>query len=166
MALSNRELGVFWETKFYNSIFRKIRLKSRHKHGLTLMRKPRRFFKILSKEFFIHIFADMNKFASYIWKLRIYLLQVTKSVLSLLKYYNWQKFAIIYEEARESVAKSLETEAKKRNMTINDIKCAGDKHKCCERNLPCCQGVYWYQIIKETMNRTRSKLIITHIQLA
>ncbi|KAK9751499.1 Receptor family ligand binding region [Popillia japonica] len=115
--------------------------------------------------------------------------QVTKSVLSLLRYYNWKKFAIIYEEGRESVAKSLEAEAKNRSMIINDIqfagdkhKCceleaeaknrsmiindiqfAGDKHKCCEKELNCCQSVYWYQIIQETKNKTRIYVFLGNV---
>lgn len=85
---------------------------------------------------------------------------MTKSVISLLKYYSWKKFSIIYEEVLQTVAKSLEKQAKKRNMTVNDIRSAVDRHKCCEQKLPCCESGYWYQFIQETKNRTRSKYVI------
>lgn len=42
-------------------------------------------------------------------------------------------------------------------MTVNDIKEVLDRHKCCEKKLPCCQSGYWYQIIQSTKDRTRSK---------
>lgn len=84
--------------------------------------------------------------------------QVTKSVISLLKYYRWQKFSIIYEEALETVAQSLKEQAYSRNMTVNDFKKAMDRHKCCVEKFPCCESGYWYQFIQETKNRTRSKL--------
>ncbi|XP_017772272.1 PREDICTED: receptor-type guanylate cyclase Gyc76C-like isoform X2 [Nicrophorus vespilloides] len=81
--------------------------------------------------------------------------QVTKYVISLMKYYDWKKFTIIYEEAWKTVALSLVDQAKLRNMTINDFKNAEDRHKCCEETLPCCLSGYWYQFIQETKNRTR-----------
>lgn len=30
-----------------------------------------------------------------------------------------------------------------------------DMAKCCEQNLPCCRTGFWYQIVQNTMNRTR-----------
>lgn len=83
--------------------------------------------------------------------------QVTKSVVSLLDYYKWYKFSIIYEEAWYTVAQSLVQEAKKKNMTINDEKKAKDSYKCCAEQLTCCGSGYWYQFIQNTKNRTRSK---------
>ncbi|EFA10586.2 receptor-type guanylate cyclase Gyc76C isoform X1 [Tribolium castaneum] len=81
--------------------------------------------------------------------------QVTKSVVSLLDYYKWYKFSIIYEEAWYTVAQSLVQEAKKKNMTINDEKKAKDSYKCCAEQLTCCGSGYWYQFIQNTKNRTR-----------
>ncbi|XP_065155987.1 receptor-type guanylate cyclase Gyc76C-like isoform X3 [Atheta coriaria] len=81
--------------------------------------------------------------------------QVTKSVISLLKYYDWKKFSIIYEEEWQTVASSLVKEAKARNMTINDVRSPMDKYKCCELNLPCCLSGYWFQFIQDTKNKTR-----------
>ncbi|CAG9865362.1 unnamed protein product [Phyllotreta striolata] len=81
--------------------------------------------------------------------------QVTKSVISLLTYYKWKKFSIIYDYHYATVANSLKKEALERNMTINFVKEAMDSHACCQKNLPCCQDVNWYNIIRDTKNRTR-----------
>ncbi|XP_063921313.1 receptor-type guanylate cyclase Gyc76C-like isoform X1 [Zophobas morio] len=81
--------------------------------------------------------------------------QVTKSVVSLLEYYKWKKFSIIYEEAWQTVAQSLVDEAENKNMTINDQEKAKDGYKCCSETLPCCGSGYWYQFIQNTKNRTR-----------
>ncbi|CAH1099339.1 unnamed protein product [Psylliodes chrysocephalus] len=81
--------------------------------------------------------------------------QVTKSVISLLTYYKWKKFSIIYDYHYSTVANSLKKEALQRNMTINFVKEAMDTHSCCQNNLPCCQDVNWYNIIKDTKNKTR-----------
>jgi hypothetical protein len=78
-------------------------------------------------------------------------------VVSLLDYYKWHKFSIIYEEAWYTVAQSLVQEAKKKNMTINDEKKAKDSYKCCSESLSCCGSWYWYKFIQNTKNRTRSK---------
>lgn len=81
--------------------------------------------------------------------------QVTKSVIALLDYYKWNKFSIIYEEAWQTVAQSLQVEAKLKNMTINDVKVVKDPHKCCMESLNCCNTAYGYQFINETKNQTR-----------
>lgn len=81
--------------------------------------------------------------------------QVTKSIISLLKYYSWKKFSVIFEEKWETVAKSLHSHAKFNNMTVNHMKKVVDGHKCCEEKLACCHSGYWYQVIQETKNRTR-----------
>jgi guanylate cyclase, other len=72
--------------------------------------------------------------------------QVTKSVMSLLNYYGWNKFSIIYEEAWEEVAESLGEQAKSWNKTINHKKPVVDRHKCCENNMDCCRPGYWYNV--------------------
>lgn len=82
-------------------------------------------------------------------------------MISLLSYYGWKKFSIIYEEAWHTVAHSLMDQAKQRNMTVNDKKSAKDKHTCCEGHLPCCSSGYWYQFIQDTKNRTRSKFTLS-----
>ncbi|XP_076266824.1 receptor-type guanylate cyclase Gyc76C-like isoform X1 [Rhynchophorus ferrugineus] len=81
--------------------------------------------------------------------------QVTKSIISLLNYYNWNKFSIIYEEGWDTVAHSLEDETKGKNMSVQHKKNAQDRHKCCENNLKCCQTGFWYEFIQDTKNKTR-----------
>lgn len=81
--------------------------------------------------------------------------QVTKSVIALLKYYDWKKFTIITEETCQTVAKSLDLEAKDANLTVQDFKTIQDGHKCCVEQLNCCNSAYWYQIIQDTKNKTR-----------
>lgn len=100
--------------------------------------------------------------------------QVAKSVISLLRYYSWKKFSIIYEESQYTVADALHKQAVKMNLTINHMEKYIDNHKCCEDSLPCCRSGYWYQVgrlyesfvtffiffsqsqfIQNTMNRTR-----------
>jgi guanylate cyclase, other len=71
---------------------------------------------------------------------------VTKSVLSLLNYYGWHKFSIIYEEAWLNVAKHLESQAIKANKTINHIKSVVDRHKCCELSMDCCRPGHWFNV--------------------
>lgn len=56
------------------------------------------------------------------------------------------------------MAKSLHSQAKTNNMTVNHMRKVVDRHKCCEEKLACCHSGYWYQVIQETKNRTRSKL--------
>lgn len=67
-------------------------------------------------------------------------------MISLLHYYGWKKFSIIYEEAFTTVAKSLTEQAKSKNMTINHFQQVIDNHKCCEKNLACCRSSYWHQV--------------------
>ncbi|XP_022917682.1 receptor-type guanylate cyclase Gyc76C-like [Onthophagus taurus] len=79
--------------------------------------------------------------------------QVTKSVLSLLFYYNWKKFTIIYQKSWETVAKSLKKEALANNMTINDYEVIDDH--CCEKMLKCCETSFFNELITKTRHRTR-----------
>ncbi|XP_076473176.1 receptor-type guanylate cyclase Gyc76C-like isoform X1 [Bombus vancouverensis nearcticus] len=81
--------------------------------------------------------------------------QVTKSVIALLLHYGWNKFTIITESAWSTVAKSLEEQATKNNLTVNHYKTVEDRHTCCEERLPCCQVSVWFQLIQETKNMTR-----------
>ncbi|PSN49479.1 Receptor-type guanylate cyclase Gyc76C [Blattella germanica] len=81
--------------------------------------------------------------------------QVTKSVISLLRYYNWRKFAILYEVYWEPVATSLKDQATQNNMTVQHLRLVSNSHDCCSQSLPCCQNGYWYQTIQETRNSTR-----------
>lgn len=66
--------------------------------------------------------------------------------MSLLNYYGWNKFSIIYEEAWGKVAESLSMQAKTWNKTINHKKQVVDRHKCCEKNMECCRPGYWYNV--------------------
>ncbi|XP_015598426.1 receptor-type guanylate cyclase Gyc76C isoform X2 [Cephus cinctus] len=81
--------------------------------------------------------------------------QVTKSVIALLLHYGWNKFTIITESAWSTIARSLEDQAGKHNLTVNHYKTVEDRHTCCEERLPCCQGSVWFQLIQETKNMTR-----------
>ncbi|XP_069365373.1 receptor-type guanylate cyclase Gyc76C-like isoform X1 [Maniola hyperantus] len=81
--------------------------------------------------------------------------QATKSVISLLRYYRWTKFSILYEEPWVTVALTLENHAKKNNMTVNHQRPVIDGFKCCEEKMTCCAPGFWYQFIQETKNRTR-----------
>ncbi|XP_041976899.1 receptor-type guanylate cyclase Gyc76C-like [Aricia agestis] len=81
--------------------------------------------------------------------------QATKSVISLLKYYRWNKFSIVYEESWVTVALTLENHAKKNNMTVNHQRVVIDGFKCCEEKMSCCAPGFWYQFIQDTQNRTR-----------
>lgn len=83
--------------------------------------------------------------------------QVTKSVIALLLHYGWNKFTIITESAWSTVARSLEEQATKNNLTVNHYKTVEDRHTCCEERLPCCQVSVWFQLIQETKNMTRSQ---------
>ncbi|XP_013182173.1 PREDICTED: guanylate cyclase 32E-like [Papilio xuthus] len=81
--------------------------------------------------------------------------QATKSVLSLLRYYRWNKFSILYEESWVTVALTLENHAKQNNMTVNHQRPVIDAFKCCEEKMTCCAPGFWYQFIQETKNKTR-----------
>ncbi|KAM8707767.1 hypothetical protein ACLKA7_014840 [Drosophila subpalustris] len=82
--------------------------------------------------------------------------QVVKSLIALLRYYAWNKFSILYEEVWGTVADLLKDQAIKKNMTINHKHPFIDDYgKCCEHGLPCCRSGYWYQVVQNTMNRTR-----------
>ncbi|CAL7947734.1 unnamed protein product [Xylocopa violacea] len=80
--------------------------------------------------------------------------QVTKSVIALLLHYGWNKFTIVAENAWSTVARSLEEQATKNNLTVNHHITLEDRHTCCVDRLPCCQGV-WFQLIQDTKNMTR-----------
>ncbi|CAH2086570.1 unnamed protein product [Euphydryas editha] len=81
--------------------------------------------------------------------------QATKSVISLLRYYRWNKFSILYEESWVTVALTLENHAKKINMTVNHQRPVIDGFKCCEEKMTCCAPGFWYQFIQDTKNKTR-----------
>ncbi|XP_063972285.1 receptor-type guanylate cyclase Gyc76C-like isoform X1 [Diachasmimorpha longicaudata] len=81
--------------------------------------------------------------------------QVTKSLIALLLHYGWNKFTIITESAWTTVAKSLENQATKNNLTVNHYKTVEDRHTCCEDRLPCCHAGVWFQLIQDTKNMTR-----------
>ncbi|XP_060656208.1 receptor-type guanylate cyclase Gyc76C-like isoform X1 [Drosophila nasuta] len=82
--------------------------------------------------------------------------QVVKSLIALLRYYAWNKFSILYEEVWGTVADLLKEQAIKKNMTINHKQSFMDDYgKCCEMMMSCCRSGYWYQVVQNTMNRTR-----------
>lgn len=57
------------------------------------------------------------------------------------------------------MATSLEKQAEDKNMSVQHKKNAGDRHKCCLQNYKCCQSGFWYEIIQNSKNKTRSKWI-------
>lgn len=67
-------------------------------------------------------------------------------MISLINYYDWKKFSIVYEEVWATVANSLKHQAEKKNMTVNHIEKVVDVRKCCENNWDCCVGGYWYTV--------------------
>jgi guanylate cyclase, other len=76
--------------------------------------------------------------------------QVIKSVISLLNYYGWNKFSIIYEDAWKVVAKALKDEATKNwNKTVTLERQFKDREFCCYNNeKSCCNsnGDSWYDV--------------------
>jgi hypothetical protein len=84
--------------------------------------------------------------------------QITKSIISLLRYYSWKKFSIITEDSMKSVAESLKIQALNANMTINHFETIFEYHKCCEQNQKCCNEAPWYSLAQETMVNTRSTI--------
>ena len=97
------------------------------------------------------------------FKLAMIIFQATKSVISLLRYYRWNKFSILYEESWVTVALTLENHAKMNNMTVNHQRPVIDSFKCCEEKMTCCAPGFWYQFIQDTKNRTRSNKIFIFI---
>jgi hypothetical protein len=83
--------------------------------------------------------------------------QVIKSLLALLHYYNWRKFSVINEEQWQGVARTLVAKANQNNMQVNHHRTLKDRHECCEHKMQCCHSGFWYQVIQETRNRTRSE---------
>lgn len=82
-------------------------------------------------------------------------IQVTKSLISLLRYYHWAKFTVLYEESWSTVASSLSDQASHNNMTVQEKVQVQDTLKCCQEHLKCCQADYWYKIVQKTRNNTR-----------
>jgi hypothetical protein len=73
---------------------------------------------------------------------------VTKSVVSLLNYYGWNKFSIIYEEAWEKVADSLSEQANTWNKTVNHKLLMMDRDTCCFNGRKCCSSgsTSWFDV--------------------
>lgn len=69
--------------------------------------------------------------------------QVTSSVLSLLDYYKWKKFSLIFQEGSqwEAIAKYLNDQAIKKGFHLNHYVKFKDQSSCCIRNLKCCSSV-------------------------
>ncbi|XP_067013444.2 receptor-type guanylate cyclase Gyc76C [Anabrus simplex] len=88
--------------------------------------------------------------------------QVVKSLITLLRYYDWKKFAFIWEEAWKPVADTLKKQAKEANMTITYNRAIPDRSTCCIESLDCCSGTFWYKVVQETRNLTRIYLILVN----
>ncbi|XP_012544731.1 receptor-type guanylate cyclase Gyc76C isoform X2 [Bombyx mori] len=81
--------------------------------------------------------------------------QATKALISLLRYYRWNKFSILYEESWMTVALTLANYAKDFNMTVNHQSPVINTFKCCVEKMACCAPGFWYQFIHDTKNKTR-----------
>jgi hypothetical protein len=94
-------------------------------------------------------------------------LQVTKSIVSLLRHFKWNKFCIVREKSPrwETVAQSLVNWAKNHSMTINDNLEFEDTNLCCVNKDPCCQRSYMYEIVQQTHTKTRSNFSLHHCPL-
>lgn len=80
--------------------------------------------------------------------------QATLSVISLLRYYRWYKFAVAYESTWTMAAMSLERYAKMFNMTAN-LRPINDSYTCCKYRLPCCTPGYTYRFVRDLKNENR-----------
>lgn len=89
--------------------------------------------------------------------------QVIKSLLTLLDYFDWKQFSIINEEAWSDLAATLKERAEEKTFIVNHHHTVIDRHECCVKRLRCCHSGIWYQIIQETRNKTRSELKETYI---
>lgn len=96
--------------------------------------------------------------------------QITKSVIALLRYFNWKIFAILFEDSSKQIAYSLRNEADRFKDSENKVvfnvsffKSIQTGKSCCEKNLSCCSESYWYELLKETKAHTRSKFCCTTI---
>lgn len=97
---------------------------------------------------------DIRKFLSFP--------QITKSAIALLRYFNWKIFAILYESAWKPVADSLKLEASNYNdekfkFNVSYFRSVENHYECCDKGLNCCSTSYWYDVLKETEAKTRSK---------
>lgn len=87
--------------------------------------------------------------------------QITKSAISLLNYYSWKIFAILYEERWKTVADSLRDEAlkfKKDNKNVFNVsffESIEPRNACCEKGKQCCSPTFYYDLLKRTERRTR-----------
>ncbi|KAJ1522077.1 hypothetical protein ONE63_002388 [Megalurothrips usitatus] len=82
-------------------------------------------------------------------------IQVVKSLISLLRYYHWTKFTVLYQETWSNVATSLHDQATNANMSIQEEVLVTDSFKCCQEGLKCCQANYWFRVVNRTKINTR-----------
>lgn len=68
---------------------------------------------------------------------------MTNSVLSLLEFYKWRKFSIIYQEGDkwETIGKHLNDQAAKKEFGVNHYIRFRDQTHCCVHELECCNAV-------------------------
>lgn len=83
--------------------------------------------------------------------------QVTSSVLSLLEFYKWNKFSIVFQEGDqwETIAKHLNEQALKKEFSVNHYIQFKDQNHCCIEELECCNAMWPHPILKETKDKTR-----------
>eukprot|EP00095_Tigriopus_kingsejongensis_P003488 maker-scaffold378_size191342-snap-gene-0.22 protein:Tk03488 transcript:maker-scaffold378_size191342-snap-gene-0.22-mRNA-1 annotation:"guanylate cyclase 32e-like" len=83
--------------------------------------------------------------------------QVTSSVLSLLEFYKWRKFSIVFQEGDqwETIAKHLNEQALKKEFAVNHYIQFKDQNHCCIAELECCNAMWPHPILKETKDKTR-----------
>lgn len=87
--------------------------------------------------------------------------QVIHSIISLLEYYQWKKFSLIYESTPpyESVALSLLKASRSKNLTINSERKFENFYLCCEKQSECCLNPF-LTIINTTYEGTRIYVFI------
>lgn len=88
--------------------------------------------------------------------------QVIHSIISLLEYYQWKKFSLIYESTPpyELVALSLSKASKSKNLTINSERKFENFYLCCEEERSeCCLNPF-LNIINTTYEGTRIYVFI------
>ena len=73
----------------------------------------------------------------------LFVLQITNSVLSLLAFYKWDKFSIIFQEGAkwETISKFLNEQALLKDFHVNHYVKFADQNKCCLHEAECCNTV-------------------------
>ncbi|KAJ6222298.1 hypothetical protein RDWZM_000843 [Blomia tropicalis] len=80
---------------------------------------------------------------------------VVQSVIALLQFFQWKKFAIVWQiNKHEAVVSSLRKSAKMKNLTVTVEHAFVDDYTCCSDRKPCC-GKMWSETIDKTYRDAR-----------